>query len=121
MNIKEFAETYCRDILAASQKRSEMFDLSGFSYDEIIEEDDGTQVRVVNTVNYQIPIADILGMNRTEFSRIWPYGECLEAYDTYVSTLIIIEGEAALTEVRNMLNRVQERIERYGDIPEEFR
>lgn len=121
MKIKEFASRYCSDIMAEAEKRSEMFDLSGFSYDEVIKEDDGTEVKVVNTANYQIPIIDILSMNREEFSRVWPYTECLEAYDAYVSTLIIVEGEEALTAVRNMLSREQEKIAMYDNIPEEFR
>lgn len=121
MTIREFASQYCSDIIADAEKRSEMFDLSGFSYDEIIKEEDGTEVRVVNTSNYQIPITDILGMDRTEFARVWPYTECLDAYDTYVSNLIIVEGEAALTAVRNMLSREQEKIEMYDYLPEYFR
>lgn len=121
MNIREFASKYCADIIADSKKRSEMFELSGFSYDEIITEDDGTEVRVVNTPNYQIPITDILGMDRAEFARIWPYTECTMAYDTYVSNLIIVEGEEALTAVRNMLSHEQEKIARYDNIPEAFR
>ena len=71
MNIKEFVSQYCSDIMAEAKRRSEMFDLSGFSYDEIIKEDDGAEVRVVNTANYQIPIIDILGMDRAEFSKVW--------------------------------------------------
>ena len=121
MNIKEFASQYCQDIIEDSKKRSAMFDLSGFSYDEIIVEDDGTEVRVVNTANYQIPITDILGMDRGEFARVWPYPECIDAYETYVSNLIIVEGEEALTAVRNMLSREQEKISMYDSIPEEFR
>ena len=102
MNIKEFASQYCSDIMAEAKRRSEMFDLSGFSYDEIIKE-------------------DILGMDRAEFSKVWPYTECVDAYDTYVNNLIIVEGEDALTAVRNMLSREQEKIAMYDNIPEAFR
>lgn len=121
MNIQEFAVAYCKDIVEDAKKRSEMFDLSGFSYDEVIQEEDGTEVRVVNTDNYQIPLTDILGMDRVEFSRVWPYTECLDAYDAYVSNLIIVEGAEALTMVRNMLSREREKIDMYDSIPEEFR
>lgn len=38
-----------------------------------------------------------------------------------MSTLIIVEGEEALTAVRNMLSREQEKIAMYDSIPEEFR
>ena len=121
MNIKEFASQYCSDIMAEAKRRSEMFDLSGFSYDEIIKEDDGTEVRVVNTPNYQIPIIHILGMDRAGVFKVWPYTECVDAYDTYVNNLIIVEGEDALTAVRNMLSREQEKIAMYDNIPEAFR
>ena len=121
MNIRDFATQYCSDIVTDAEKRSKVFDLSGFSYDEVITEEDGTEVRVVNTANYQIPITDILGLDRAEFARVWPYTECLEAYDTYVSNLIIVEGEEALTAVRNMLSREQEKIELYDRLPEYFR
>lgn len=92
MNIRDFATQYCSDIVTDAEKRSKMFDLSGFSYDEVITEEDGTEVRVVNTANYQIPITDILGLDRAEFARVWPYTECLEAYDTYP----LLRGRALL-------------------------
>lgn len=121
MNISEFAAQYCPDLIKVACRHSELLELSGFSYDEIIVEEDGTEVRVVNTVNYQIPISDILGMDRAEFAHVWPYTECLSAYDTYVEGLIILEGEEALTAVRNMLSREQERINMYDSIPEAFK
>lgn len=98
--------------------RSSMFDLSGFSYDEIITEEDGTKVPVINTVNYQIPLMDILGLSRSEFAKPWPYQECLEAYDTYVSNLSILEGEDALAAIRKQVTLEQERIKFFDKEPE---
>lgn len=95
-----------------------MFDLSGFSYDEIITEEDGTKVPVINTVNYQIPLMDILGLSRSEFAKPWPYQECLEAYDTYVSNLSILEGEDALAAIRKQVTLEQERIKFFDKEPE---
>lgn len=116
--IREFAATYCDDIIQASKMRSSMFDLSGFSYDEIITEEDGTKVPVINTVNYQIPLMDILGLSRSEFAKPWPYQECLEAYDTYVSNLSILEGEDALAAIRKQVTLEQERIKFFDKEPE---
>lgn len=116
MNICEFAETYCKDILAEAQRRSSVFDLSGFSYDEVITEEDGTQVCVINTPNYQIPLVDILSLGRPDFAAIWPYQECLEAFDAYVKTLIITEGEEALTQIRDALRSEMDKISRYSEI-----
>lgn len=120
MNIKEFAATYCQDIITAAQKSTELFDLDGFSYDEIIVEDDGTKVRVVNTDNYQIPITDILSMDRETFARVWPSPDCLDAYDSYVKNLEILEGAEALEATRNMLRREQDRIQTFAFIPEVY-
>lgn len=121
MRIKEFAATYCRDILEEADKRESLLDLTAFSYDEIITEDDGTLVPIINADLYQIPIADILGMDRVEFSRVWPYSVCMSAYDNYVSTLTILEGIDALNAVRNELRSQMDRISAYDLIPEEFR
>lgn len=121
MNIREFSSKYCQDIIKVAKRRCELFDSSGFSFDEIIKDEDGREVRVINTTNYQIPLEDILGLDRSEFSLIWPYSECLEAYDTYVSNLIIIEGEEALNIIRNALSREMDKISRYDNIPEAFR
>ena len=38
-----------------------------------------------------------------------------------MNNLIIVEGEDALTAVRNMLSREQEKIAMYDNIPEAFR
>ena len=121
MNIKEFATTYCSDIVEKAKRSSDILSLSGFSYDEIIVEEDGTLVKVVNSLNHQIPISDILGMDRDSFAKVWPYPDCLEVYDAYVGSLIILEGEAALYEIRNDLAKEQEKLKLYDAIPEEFR
>lgn len=120
LNIREFAVQYCSDIIEEAKRRSNMFDLSEFSYDEIITEEDGTRVPVINTTSYQIPIADILGMDRTEFAKPWPYAECLEAYDTYVSNLVILEGEEALTSIRKQMALEQEKMELYAEKKVDF-
>lgn len=121
MNIKEFAAAYCQDLLEEAAKRSDLFDLSGFSYDEIITEEDGTKVKVVNTDNYQIPITDILSLDRVGFSKIWPYPDCMEAYDRYMSNIIVLEGEEVIFQIRRALNREQEKIATYDSIPLEYR
>ena len=120
MNIREYAEKYCADIIQRADKQSDLFDVSGFSYDEIIVEEDGTRVPVVNTVNHQIPVQDILTNNRESFAKIWSTQDCLEAYDNYVSTLIILEGEEVLQEIRNEMLRAQERLSLYDNLPKSF-
>lgn len=116
MNIKEFAVLYCQDIIERAGKSKDVFGLEGFSYDEIIEDDSGKKVKVINTANFQIPLVDILGMRRSEFENIWPETECLQAYDDYVSTIIILEGKEALDEIRNAIAREQDRLSRFVDV-----
>lgn len=121
MKIREFATTYCADILAAAEKRSTLFEISQYPYDEIVTEDDGTPVPVVYTQSHvPIPVADILGMVREEFVRVWSQ-ECVAEYDNYLSNFIILEGEEVLSSIRNAIRAEQDRIAAYDDIPEVFR
>lgn len=120
MTIQDFAQKYCVDILQKASQAQELLDLDGFSYDEVITTDEGYQVKVINTPSYQIPLQDILGLDRDQFAKIWNEPEALEAYDNYVATLIIIDGEDVLNEVRNTISRNAEALKQWHDLPTEF-
>lgn len=101
MNIQQFAAEYCKDLQRAAKRRAELFADDYLYYDEIIEDIDGTRVRVVNTDNYSIPIMDIItAMDREEFAKQWPYAECLEAYDNYISNICIVDGPEVFREIQ---------------------
>lgn len=113
MNIQTYAKLHCRDILERAEARKSFDELANFPYDEIIEADDGALVRVVNTQSGNVPIADILGMQRDEFAKYYPTEEQLDAYDKYVAMFTIIEGPEVLNQVRNAIAREQERMDLY--------
>lgn len=125
MFIQQFAETKCKDIIERAKFKASSDMFATFPYDEIIQLEDDVDappVRVVNTPSSQIPIADILGMGRDEFAKVYPDEESLEAYDKYVAMFIITEGEAVLRQVRDEIMREAKRIESYQPTvgPEEF-
>ena len=117
MRIAEFAKKYCEDILNRAAQTEELFNLDGFSYDDIIIDDDsGMRVKVINTTNYQIPLVDILSLGRVDFARIWPQEECLTAYDNYLSNYILLEGEEALQLIQAEIRRAQSALEAFETI-----
>ena len=102
MTIQEFAKTYCSDVIQRANEDA-VTDKDGFPFDEIVREDDGTRVKVINTENYQIPIMDIIGLDRTDFVKNYPYSECWEAYDKYVKVTGLIWGEDAFQVIRKAM------------------
>lgn len=120
MNIKEFALLHCKDTLRRAEREEEVFDISGFSFDAIIQDEDGAKIPVLYTLSHQVPLMDVLSMGRADFEKIWPQKECLDMYDTYVSTLTILEGEDALFAIRNRLRAEQLRIAEYDALIPEY-
>jgi hypothetical protein len=120
MNIKEFAQIHCQDIIDIAQDGQGDLVLDGLPYDEIIREDDGAVVRVVTTTSHQIPIFDIIEMDREQFLSAWPGSECIEAYDNYRDAVTILEGPELLAAARQALKREQELLNRHKYMPEIF-
>lgn len=125
MLIQQFAEQNCRDIIERAKFMASTDMFATFPYDEIVQSEDDVNappMRVVNTPSSQIPIADILGMGRDEFAKVYPDEESLEAYDKYVAMFIITEGEAVLRQVRDEILRESQRLDSYAPMvgPEEF-
>lgn len=113
MKILEYAQIHCKDLLDRFNKQKDLDLLAGYPYDEIVYDEDDTPVRVVNTQSGQIPIADILGMPRDEFAKVYPDEESLTAYDKYVSMFIFLEGEEAVNQIRNAIAQESQRLEEY--------
>lgn len=114
MRMTEFAKTYCQDLLDKFEHHKQFDMFENYPYDEIIyDEDDNTPIRVVNTSSSQIPIADILGMERDDFARVYPDEESLTAYDKYMAMFLFLEGEEAVHQIRNAMMLEAQRLENY--------
>lgn len=118
MNIQTYATLKCRDIIEKATALQAFDDLGDFPYDEIVTSDEGIPVRVVTTSAGNIPIVDILGLQRDQFATEYPSEEQLDAYDRYVSMFTIIEGAEVLNQVRNAIAKEQARMDLYKiDLP----
>lgn len=85
-----------------------------FPYDEIITDESDTPFKVVYSETRRIPIWDILQMERQEFAKVYPAPSDLETYDNYCNSVILLEGEEALSEIRNTIRRELESIKNFG-------
>lgn len=114
MKLGEFCDKYCQDILARHQKAEKLFMADDFPYDEIITDESDTPFKVVYSETRRIPIWDILQMERQEFAKVYPAPSDLETYDNYCNSVILLEGEEALSEIRNTIRRELESIKNFG-------
>lgn len=114
MKIPEFVNLYCADLVRKHRDQKNLCEAYGFPYDDTIEDIDGNPVRVVYGGDIEIPIQDILGMNREEFVKAYPHTLCHETYDRYLEHIIIIEGEEVLNIIRNSLTEEKKRLDNYS-------
>ena len=98
MKIGEFVDKYCQDIVQKSQEIDAVMADDGLPYDEIVEDESGSKMKVVYSANRRIPIRDIIEMERKDFAKIYSSPDDLETYDRYCDSIILLEGEEALQE-----------------------
>ncbi|MDR1523281.1 MAG: hypothetical protein LBS29_04955 [Endomicrobium sp.] len=121
MIMTEFIQQYCQDIVAVYKKRRELFDDDDFAYDDIIYDEDGIPVKIVYAGKNEIPIQDILGLERLEFQKMYPDLCSLDVYDTYIDSYVFFEGEDALHRVRKLLAQQKEEMDLIMQLPLELR
>lgn len=115
MKIGEFVDKYCQDIVQKSQEIDAVMADDGLPYDEIVEDESGSKMKVVYSANRRIPIRDIIEMERKDFAKIYSSPDDLETYDRYCESIILLEGEEALQEIRNNVKREMERVKSFAD------
>ena len=103
INIFQFITDYCQDLVDNFKKEKELIDLSEFAHDAIITDVEGNRIPVVLVDNQEIPVSDFLTLDRKDFLHQWKTDGCPEAYDNYISALEIMEGEEALSRIRNAI------------------
>jgi hypothetical protein len=115
VKIGEFIDTYCKDIVEKAKKVKEVLDDLDFSYDAVVEGQDGEKIKVIYAEDQtEIPIQDILSLSDLDFRRTYHGTSSYEAYKSYLSNFIILEGEEVLNQIRNEIQRSREKIERYS-------
>ena len=111
MRIYEFIAKYCQDLVSNHKVAKTLMALDGLPRDEVVEDDEGNLVPVVLVDGNAIPIADFITMDRVDFLLTWTSPGAPEAFDNYVSALSILEGEEALSRIRNAIFREMERLQ----------
>ena len=113
MRIREFIDKYCMDIVKEAEQRKSLMDTDDLSYDNIIEEPDGSLIKIVYAGEEEIPVLDIITLDKKDFLKIHPSFAASRTYDQYIESIVILEGEEALEHMRNQMLREQERIANY--------
>lgn len=111
MRIYEFIAQYCQDLVSKNKVAKTLMALDGLPRDEVMEDDEGTLIPVVLVDGNQIPVADFITMDKDDFLNIWKSPGAEEAFDNYVSALSILEGEEALSRIRNAIVMERERLQ----------
>lgn len=117
MNIKQFMEIYCQDILEQAKIKKEFVSEDIFTYDRIKLTEDGARVKIVDSAaGDEIDIEDIITLDEEQFSKAYPGQAALDTYRAYINNFIIIEGEQMLEVIRNQILKSKERIDKYSSI-----
>lgn len=116
MRIFEFIDKYCADLVEKRNKLAALINLEEFPHDDVIDDDDGNKIPVVIVDGNPIPVADFLTLDKSDFLAVYRTQGCEEAFENYVSALVILEGEEALSKIRNMILRETARLEQDADL-----
>lgn len=114
MLIKEFEKLYYKPKSVIVED-----DEPEFTYDELIELEDGSMIKVVyDEDSNQIRVEDIITLTEGDFIEAYPAKASLEMYKQYLSNFIILQGEEALTALRDAILASQTKIDKFADIAE---
>lgn len=111
MNIFGFMGKYCSDLVSEYECKKKMIDLAGFPHDDIIQDVEGKDIPVVYIDGNAVPVQDIITLDKADFLHAYNFPSSEETYDNYVSGLLILEGEDALSRIRMQITEEQQRLE----------
>lgn len=103
MRIYEFIDKYCKDLVDESKERKSLIDLAEFPHDDTIIDVEGNTIPVVIIDGESVPVADFLTMFKDDFLHVWKLPGAEVAYDNYIGALEVLEGEEALSRIRNSI------------------
>lgn len=110
MRIYAFIDKYCQDLIENYRKTESLISLEGFPHDDVITDEDGARVPVVLVDGVSIPVYDFLTLDRKDFLIAYNTPGSAEAFDNYVSALTILEGEEAVSRIRNAILKETQRL-----------
>lgn len=110
MKIYEFISLYCQDLVEKNKTEKNLMVLEGLPRDGVNEDEDGKKIPYVLVDGECIPVADFITLERADFLKIWSSPGAPEAFDNYLSALSILEGEEALSRIRNAIAVETERL-----------
>lgn len=110
MRIFEFIDKYCSDLVEAHKRKAKLVDLAEFPHDYTVTDVEGNVIPVINIDGVDVPIHDVFTLDRQDFIAIYKLPTAAEAYDNYVGNLEILEGEEALSRIRNQILAARENL-----------
>lgn len=122
LNITEFMEKYCQDILKEDKVRDMLDNEDIYSYDVARPDPEtGKMIKyVIDDKGIEIPVLDIIEMDEEDFKNYYRTPEAMKLYHQYISNFTITYGEDILLELRNSVQKQNERIKQFkrirGDI-----
>lgn len=117
MNLQEFIERYCVDIVSRIKDEYGLSINDNFlEYDDIIKAEDGTKIKVVYANTQAINVEDIISLQEEDFLKVYKTPDAMELREKYLSNYIILKGEDALNEFRSKLLREKREIDEYKSI-----
>lgn len=110
MKIFAFIEQYCQDLVEEYKRKKKLIDLSEFPHDGVVKDVEGNVIPVVFVDNENVPVSDFFTLDKSDFVNTWKTPSAGSAYDNYVSAVEILEGDEALSRVRNAIMAERERL-----------
>lgn len=111
MYIQEFIGKYCRDLLQTNKMERSMYDIGDeLEYDHIVYDIDNKPIRVIQIDNLEVPVMDIILMDKESFLHCYkaPHAEVI--YDNYLQSLSFLHGEEALAYLRNKIKEETDKL-----------
>ena len=116
MNIREFIEKYCKDIVENITVMDLIMEDCNFPFEEFAEVD-GKVTKVIYDANgVALPIRDILCFGEEDFKKIYSSAESQKAYDNYVANVQFIEGDELLERYTNLVKKESTKAASYKEM-----
>jgi hypothetical protein len=115
MLVAEFIETYCQDIVDECNRSSDPLAASEFSFDEMVEQDDGRKEKVIFSSRGNILVRDIVELTEEDFRRKYASVEECELRHRYLESFVILWGEEVITRARQEIDKARMKFDTFKD------